>query len=89
MNNKSDLNNNENNKSSCCGGGCDCSNSDEQQENNTFSCCSISNDNNVQNEMVVEELKRNRFREYAFATLIATSAIFLSKVALKYFYSNK
>lgn len=91
----SDLNNNENNIS-CCGS-CDCSEEKEVESGccsnkAETSCCSTKTGSNLlnNNRIVYQDSGlKGRFREYAYATLIATSAILISRIALKYLYSNK
>ena len=67
---------------SCCGGSCSSGVSNEN-------CCD-SKPNNQINTKVDESFnnKHERLREYAYASLVAISAIFLSRIALKFFYSK-
>ena len=76
---------------SCCGGdenenGSCCSSSKSGNE----SCCGSSGEksNTCDNNSSGKE-ERNRVKEYAVATLVAFSAILISRIALKIFYSNK
>ncbi len=68
--------------SSCCGA-----------EINTNNCCSKTeplNSNFSDLKVKVDtNLKNNRIRNYATASIIALSAILVSRIALKMFYNNK
>lgn len=83
-----------NENSSCCGNEessdlcCQTSSSHKNQS----SCCVDQHEKSNFNSNAAESNRcseRNRLREYAYATLAALSAILISKVALKLFYSNK
>lgn len=81
-----------NNDGGCCGNDGDegtCCQQNSQP--NESSCCSSSTKPkiNVENNAYFDNSDKSRIREYAFAGLIAFSAIIISKVALRYFYSNK
>jgi len=70
---------NKNAEQSCCGS-CDCGSGETNQE--AESCCSST-------KSLHNDSKKSNLRSYACATLIAASAILLSRIALRIFYSNK
>lgn len=72
--------NEESGESGCCGGG------GGKSKPNGSSCCG---DNEKTDEMEILGEERNRVREYAFATICALSAILISKIALRYLFSNR
>ena len=74
------LKNRENNAEQSCCGTCDCGSDETNQQ--AESCCSSTEADQC-------ESKKSNLRSYAYATLIAASAILLSRIALKIFYSNK
>jgi threonylcarbamoyladenosine tRNA methylthiotransferase CDKAL1 len=78
------LKNRENNAEQSCCGSCDRDSDETNQQ--AQSCCSSSDEPNADH---YDLQKKSNLRNYAFATLIATSAILLSRIALKIFYSNK
>jgi hypothetical protein len=75
------LKNRENNGEQSCCGSCDCGSAETKGE----SCCSSESDATANHC----ESKKSNLQNYAYATLIATSAILLSRIALRIFYPNK
>ena len=73
------INKEKNNETSCCGGSCSTENG---------GCFDSGKKEMTVEKSIIQYSSREKFRDYAYATIFAISAILISKIALRFFYSK-